>query len=154
MEREFDTDKWKMPDGTIFTYEDRCNSGLLNIPYELLAADEWYYHYDVDVPGGWRVKVCKLTLGQIEGLLHLLMDYRSKKNYKNADYIKKRLISVGKFHFLPERFNRGNLSGHIQDHLEFKIDKERVTLEGYILEERNKDKPGIIINFFYEVPII
>lgn len=85
-------------------------------------------------PTGEKFKTSKLKPGQIEGLLYKYSQLKKEKNYKLADSIRDRLVEIGYIWKEPKdyRYNTGNLCGHIINKLEFKSDKEKVSLQGYI----------------------
>ena len=83
------------------------------------------YYREVSYPGGKEsYKESLLTLGGIEGLLHTIKHLRYIKDFKQADILRDKLVEIGYYWFQPQRMNLGNLSGSMQNKLEYIVHKD------------------------------
>lgn len=119
--------------------------------YKWLLVKNWHYIVEDYYKGkktGITTKVCKLTSGQIEGLLHVIYHLRKKKRYKLADYIRDKLVMVGDYWWLPDKINVGNYNGHYAGKLQFfagKFCDRRWDMIGGRATDKGKTKDSVML---------
>lgn len=79
----------------------------------------------------WFDKVCLLTPGQIESIIHHIKFLRENKDYKQADTYRDKLKTLGNYWFMPDDVNLGNLLGHREKTLRVNCVDE-VTVTGFV----------------------
>lgn len=116
-----------------------------------LPKTEWYVDTRYDDIFDTTYKLSKLNLGQIEAALFCISEYVKRKEYRNADRIRNKLVEIGYTWVYPKTVNTGNLLGHTKKKLTFKKNRDCVSIEGYIHESATK--PAKTSKFYYEFPI-